>query len=96
VRYNSFGIELVSWPHDRCAVDVNPFAVQPYCVMTVELYMMRHWKHSGKADSVHLRMAALLEHKVSVQALGMAVAAMHAVGIVHAEREDGSQHPWAA
>jgi hypothetical protein len=42
------------------------------------------------AGSVHLRMAALLEHE------GMAVAAIHAVGIVQAERDDGSQHPWAA
>jgi hypothetical protein len=36
----------------------------------------------------------LVEQKASVQRIDMAVRGMHVVGMLQAEREEGSQQPW--
>lgn len=43
---------------------------------------------------MHFVIAELLEHAASVQAVDMAEAGMHVVGIVQASRDDGGQQPW--
>jgi hypothetical protein len=94
VRYNSGVIELANMPQLRIAVLVKPLVAQPCCVMVVRLYTINHLEHSGLAASVHLRTRGLVEHIVSVQMLGMAVLAMHVVGMIQEESEAGSQQPW--
>tara|TARA_R110002003_G_scaffold878_13_gene21775 strand:+ start:19598 stop:19825 length:228 start_codon:yes stop_codon:yes gene_type:complete len=46
------------------------------------------------AESVHLTIWELLEHAASVQAVAMAAAGTHVVGMVQEERALGSQQPW--
>lgn len=43
---------------------------------------------------MHFTVAAPEEQELSVQAVDMAVAGMHVVGMVHEDRAEGSQQPW--